>query len=347
MKKHEWTDEDLALAKEMGAGGRIDDDAQAFSFGYRELGGEGLVLSLSMDGRDAEAWVAETAFCEWVAPLLAAPGYNAFPQDLTGALAAWALAPLVEFAEQCGAGAIVVKAIARGTCSVAFGSAITLSRDGRHLAIRPLGWDTDTLRKFGAVMLPAAVAAPIAVPVALVAGWAYLRQEQIDTLAPGDAIVLDASADVTRGEAWMFQQRPLAKIVAYDSAWRVESVMNQVEAQMMDFDGGLALPDELQEQQDLREMQAFQETRVVDETQASRVPRGHPAIGRFDDVRFAITAEIASMTVPLETLRNLAPGQMLDTGVTGEGRVSLKVNGVEIGTGRLIRVAERLLVRVE
>ncbi|MGF6812917.1 type III secretion protein Q [Paraburkholderia sp. Clong3] len=347
MQIHEWTDEDLALAEEMGAGGRIGDDAQAFSFGYRELGGEGLVVSLNMDGRDAEAWVAETAFCEWVSPLLAAPAYDAFPPDLTGALAAWALAPLAEFAEQCGAGAIAVKGIARGTCSIAFGSALTLSRDGWHLAIRPLGWDTETLRKFGAVMPPATVAAPIVVPVALVAGWAYLRQGQIDALAPGDAIVLDASANVKRGEAWMFQQRPLAKIVAYESAWRVESVMNQVEAEMMHFNGGLALPDELQELQDLREMQALQETRALDETRASLVPRGHPAVGRFDDVRFALTAEIASMTVPLDTLRNLAPGQMLDTGVTGEGRVSLKVNGLGIGTGRIIRVGERLLVRVD
>jgi flagellar motor switch/type III secretory pathway protein FliN len=145
----------------------------------------------------------------------------------------------------------------------------------------------------------------------------------------------------------------LAKIVAYESAWRVESVMNQVEAEMMDFDGGLALPDELQELQelhelqDLREMQALQETPALDERHASLAPRGQPAVGRFDDLRFALTAEIASMKVPLDTLRNLAPGQMLDTGVTSEGRVSLKVNGVEIGTGRLIRVGERLLVRVE
>ncbi|WP_027212196.1 type III secretion system cytoplasmic ring protein SctQ [Burkholderia sp. WSM2232] len=352
MKMHEWTQDDLTLAVAKRGGADATRDEHAVSFGYRQLGGEGLILNLSVNGRDVRAWVAEAEFCNWVAPVLTAPSFDAFPVDLTAAVAAWALAPFAGFVLERDLGLVAVSAIARGACPVAFDCTITLAREDARLAIRPLEWDVDVLRHIAAATPRAALDAAHTLSISLVAGWAWLKQYQLEALNTGDAIVLDVAADVNKGEAWMFKGGPLAKIVSLEPAWRVENVMNRIETQISSLmaAGVHELPDGPAQRAEPRkrpESPDMDDSHAMPDVQEAGQSHARCAATLLDDVPFALTAEIASMDVPLAALRDLAPGQVLDPCMSADGRVSLKVNGTVIGLGRLIRMGGRLLVRIE
>lgn len=352
MKMHEWKQDDLTLAVATGGGTAVESNEHAVSFGYRHLGGEGLILNVSVNGRDVRAWVAEPEFCNWVAPVLTAPCFDAIPIDLTAVVAAWALAPFAGFTSDRDLGMVAVTAIERGACPVALDCAITLARGDARLAIRPLEWDVDVLRKIAAATPHAALDTAHTLSVSLVAGWAWLKQYQLDALNTGDAIVLDVAADLNKGEAWMFKGGPLAKIVAFERAWRVENVMNRIQTQISSLTavgvhespGG---PGQRAERRELPESPDMDDSHATPDVGEAAQSQARRAATLSDDVPFALTAEIASMDVPLAALRGLAPGQVLDTFMSADGRVSLKVNGAVIRLGRLIRMGGRLLVRIE
>ncbi|MFX5595039.1 hypothetical protein ABTD92_20520, partial [Acinetobacter baumannii] len=86
---------DVHRGEEPGIGGTGDTDAQAegaaIVLDLKPCGGDGVVLSLSIDGQRARAWVDADAWCEWLAPRLAVQRFQQIPPDLLGLLGQWTL----------------------------------------------------------------------------------------------------------------------------------------------------------------------------------------------------------------------------------------------------------------
>ncbi|KLU21497.1 hypothetical protein EOS_35590 [Caballeronia mineralivorans PML1(12)] len=314
MSTLEWDEDELDLAREISSGRRTQAGDVELTLDYRELGGEGLLVSLSVAGQSALAWVAEAGLSRWLAPKLAAPTFADLPPDLVRPLAAWALAPLVRHADAADVADIIVNDMVRGTCTTGFGCVVTLTRDDASLSLRPIGWPTRVLKDLAQTMISRVAPHRLPpLPIPLVAGWGLLTRAHINSLSVGDGVVLGTSASVERGELWLFQHRPLARVMLFDDKWQVNWVMDGQEMRR-DMEG-MPLKDE--------------------------------ATLLQDDVAFTVVAEVATMTLSLDELQGLSAGQILNTGVAYDGRVALKVNGRKIGCGRLIRIGEQLVVRVE
>jgi flagellar motor switch/type III secretory pathway protein FliN len=59
-----------------------------------------------------------------------------------------------------------------------------------------------------------------------------------------------------------------------------------------------------------------------------------------------VAAELAVRAFTLGDLLSLEAGSLVDTGVSTEADVSVRVNGVRVGSGKLAQIAERRGVRV-
>lgn len=66
----------------------------------------------------------------------------------------------------------------------------------------------------------------------------------------------------------------------------------------------------------------------------------------IDDLPMEIACEVGRITLPLFALREIAEGQVMDLGPDATSTVSLRVNGQVVATGELVRIAERVGIRL-
>lgn len=74
-------------------------------------------------------------------------------------------------------------------------------------------------------------------------------------------------------------------------------------------------------------------------------PEAVPAAS-FDDIPMEVECEVGRLTLPLSRLREIAVGQVFDLGFDATAAVSLRVNGQVVAVGELVRIAERVGIRV-
>lgn len=285
----------------------------AIRLDLKSCGGDGVVLSLSIDGQRARAWADADAWCEWLAPRLAVQRFQQIPPDLLGLLGQWTLVPLQHHAEQAGLGLPRFCAAEPGSCVRAIAPTLTLCRADAELDLRLLDWPEPWLAALAQTMedrRPPLTIPPI--PVALAAGWARLTRAQLAGLAPGDGIVLERPAAVEHGRAWLVAERPLALACFAHGAWHIEHACNE-------------------------------ETSMEQGTEATL--RG----SRLDDDNIVLTAvaEVGRLSLSLDTLRELQTGQMLELAHASHGHVTLTVSGQAIAHGTLLRVGDKLVMRIE
>ncbi len=65
-----------------------------------------------------------------------------------------------------------------------------------------------------------------------------------------------------------------------------------------------------------------------------------------DDIPLNIVVEMARIRLPLKTLMNLQPGNLLELNINPAKNVDLVVNGTRIATGELLQIGESLGVRI-
>lgn len=65
-----------------------------------------------------------------------------------------------------------------------------------------------------------------------------------------------------------------------------------------------------------------------------------------DEIPLNVVVEIARLQMPLKTLMNLQPGNLLDLDIHPENGVDLVVNGNRIARGELLQIGEKLGVRI-
>lgn len=298
-------------------GGIGQNDAQpegaAIGLDLKSCGGDGVVLSLSIDGQRARAWADADAWCEWLAPRLAVQRFQQIPPDLMGLLGQWTLLPLQHHAEHAGLGLPRFCAAEPGSCVRAIAPTLTLSRADAQLDLRLLDWPEPWIAALAQTMedrRPPLTIPPI--PVALAAGWARLTRAQLAGLMPGDGVVLERPAAVEHGHAWLVAERPLALACFAHGAWHIEYACNE-------------------------------DTSMEQGTDATL--RG----SQLDDDNIVLTAvaEVGRLSLSLDTLRELQTGQMLELAHASHGRVTLTVSGQPIASGTLLRVGDKLVMRIE
>lgn len=84
------------------------------------------------------------------------------------------------------------------------------------------------------------------------------------------------------------------------------------------------------------------ENKVINESEL----QSQNSDGLLDTVPFTISVEVGRVSLPLTKLLNLQPGDCLFGQPQFDQHVSLMVQGVKIGTGDLIKIDERLVVRI-
>ncbi|KAA0182865.1 YscQ/HrcQ family type III secretion apparatus protein [Cupriavidus gilardii] len=288
-------------------------EAGAIVLDLKPCGGDGVVMSMSIDGQRVRAWADADAWCEWLAPRLAVQRFHQIPPDLLGLLGQWTLSPLQHHARQAGLGAPHFCAAEPGSCVRAIAPTLTLCRADAELDLRLLDWPESWIAALAQTMedrRPPLVTPPI--PVALAAGWARLSRAQLAGLMPGDGVVLERPAAVEHGHAWLVAERPLALACFAHGAWHIEYACNE-------------------------------ETGMEQETDVTL--RGSP----LDDDNIVLTAvaEVGRLSLSLDTLRELQTGQMLELAHATHGRVTLTVSGQAIAHGTLLRVGDKLVMRIE
>ncbi|WP_287140925.1 type III secretion system cytoplasmic ring protein SctQ [Mesorhizobium sp.] len=66
----------------------------------------------------------------------------------------------------------------------------------------------------------------------------------------------------------------------------------------------------------------------------------------FDSIDLPVDVEVGHLTMSLKQLRELAVGQVLDLGFDATTNITLRVNGQVVAAGELVRIADRTGVRV-
>lgn len=325
----DWTEDEVTLAATVRGGRSRDVEVPAWgdalatvALDYQDMGGAGVVIALEVEGRALRLFAEDAAWCAWIAPLLTLPEARQIPADLRLPAAHWALAPLAALLAAEGAGELstpAVVALDEATLDSTFACALTLRCEDRTVSLRLVEWPRTWTHALASLLdespdpAPRAFDAP-SVTLALAAGCVRLRRAQLDALAPGKAVVFDIDARVERKEAWLIHEaRPLARIGYLEQdQWEVNEIMSE---------------------------------------SASREPMDNDEAGTIDDalgtLNFTVVAEIGRLDMTLDAIRALEHGMILDAPASFDGGVTLRVNGRAIGRGRLLRVGERLAVRIE
>ncbi|GHU04362.1 hypothetical protein FACS1894205_2470 [Alphaproteobacteria bacterium] len=95
-----------------------------------------------------------------------------------------------------------------------------------------------------------------------------------------------------------------------------------------------------------------QETAMNNNTKAGPVPVEKPTAqpglspGSLDALEVKLSLELEERRISVGELAALAPGQTLETSVSLEGPVTLKVGAQTVGRGRLVAVGDRLGVLI-
>lgn len=289
------------------------EDGVAIVLDLKPGGGDGLLLSLQIDGRPARAWSDAQAWCDWLAPRLAVQQVQQIPPDLVGLLGQWALLALEPHTARAGLASPRFIAVEPGSCARAIAPTLTLRRADATLDLRLLDWPEHWIAALAQTMedrRPRLSIPPIA--VALAAGWTRLSRAQLTQLAAGDGVVLDHAVAVEHGHAWLIAERPLAHLRFDRGAWCVEH--------------------------------AYHENPMMQET-ADATLRGDPMAD--DNIVLTAVAEIGRLSMSLDTLRGLEAGQVLELTHATHGRVTLTVSGQAVAHGTLLRVGDKLVMRIE
>jgi type III secretion system YscQ/HrcQ family protein len=149
-------------------------------------------------------------------------------------------------------------------------------------------------------------APPLALSLPLAAGWCHLSHAELGRLAPGDALLLSGAAEVEAGEVWLFQQRPLARL-AMSAPDRCRVLT------LMPADAGWSA--------------------------AEPVAAGAGALAGLE---LCVVAELGRAM--LDDVAALAVGTEATLALTS--RVRLTLDGRRLADGELLRLGDRLAVRI-
>ncbi|MFT8257854.1 MAG: type III secretion system cytoplasmic ring protein SctQ [Candidatus Symbiodolus clandestinus] len=217
-----------ALSQHIG-GGRLHAEGQVCLTMERQ-GGEGIIWPLMVAGQSCQAWCTENAWCQWITPLLPVPGLAQIDSALLPPLALWSWQPWLEClaSEQQH---FQINTPIEGNISEDWGPHLSLRRpDKAELLLRLVGWPADWLMQQTRDWEKQANPSPVpSIAISVVAGWCSLPYSSINTLRSGEGLRLSGPVNLWRGEVWLFQQQPLARVrFTQTQQAEIEAVMAEI-----------------------------------------------------------------------------------------------------------------------
>ncbi|WP_028534044.1 FliM/FliN family flagellar motor switch protein [Paludibacterium yongneupense] len=290
------------------AGRSGDDDGLGLRLALLPGGGQGVELTLELEGATLTAWMDESAWLSWSEELLPLPSLAEAPPDLLPSLAVWTLAPLCEWLARQGVAQPLARKLRPGSVPRDLYWTLSCARAGGELSLLLPGWPPGWIAAV-ATCLSAPPPAPLVLSLPLVAGWCRLAYAELSRLAVGDAVLLSMAADVAGGELWLFQCQPLARLL-FDIRGHCRVV------QLSGRDG-------------------------VDQWSASA---GGLGPGALEGLEVCVLAEVGRATLTDPAL--LQAGAELELETQPLPQLTLTVGGRRLAAGDLIRIGERLAVRI-
>ncbi len=280
-----------------------------------------LPMALSLEGQTVYAWVEETAFIEWLEPIVVIPNIAALTAENRCAACAWTLAPWLNWCAQRELSAPSLKALGEAAVlpAIVFEPVypvLTLAADYAEAGPRRLDL---TLSGFPHTWLSALACSMRAHPepraqtcqmdVVGSAGFARISVQQLAELRVGDVVFMAAQAPLSEGGVFC-GIGPL-----FFQARRIDPNRFEVERMMTALD---------------------EESEMISDT-AQGLPES--TVG---DLPVTLVFEIGRMPVPLSKLACLQTGDVLETRFETAPDVGIRAQGKLIASAKLVRVGERL-----
>ncbi|WP_150561787.1 hypothetical protein [Pandoraea bronchicola] len=197
--------------------------------GWLRAGGDGLIVTARVDEGvigQTRFWCDAQQWCNWLAPTLPVPSWDALPPAWHASAASLTLATggVRDLSGESGGPSndalreaqLDTRDVTSWPCATSLSQddvepawrvGMVLQREGRQLALTYLDGAISWLRERCKRATPCDVPLdPAGWPerrCALVAGWVVLPAAQCGDLHPGDAVLLDMAADIERGEYWL------------------------------------------------------------------------------------------------------------------------------------------------
>ncbi len=275
-----------------------------------KFGGAGLLIRTFVAHQPLVLWVPESEWCELAAVMLPNNGFSTIPVEMHAAIAAWMLNPLTSVAQARDLPTPGACSVERASCAATSGCLLrVLSHDievSFGVVEGPVEWISNLA---SAMTVVEAVDSNEPRKGVLAAGWATLHVGQLEALEAGSALVLDVDAPVESGYTWLMLNGRATPMLfdGEGGAWTVQGESI-----------GLAGIAEAQDDGD--------------------EPTNDDAV--------VVVAEIgmAKLTTGME--RRMKPSATVELDVELTGAVKLVSRGRIAGIGDLLRVGERLVVKL-
>ncbi|RXV65282.1 YscQ/HrcQ family type III secretion apparatus protein [Burkholderia stabilis] len=311
-----------AVLRTLGHGRAYRHDTDSIALLFRRAGGAGLVLSGRVGDAIVRFWCDSAQWCSWIAPVLPVSDWQAVPNDLRAALAAWTLARVAPCAVAAGIAWPEAEVVEPDTCPIASRWLLRLEHASAMLDLQILDASPGWIAQLAARLAPLdgplddtfARPAP-ALRVALIAGWSCIDTTLLARLHPGDALLLHHAYAVADGELGIFNDRPLASAMQCDTGGYVIGVT----------------------------METFDDWLNIEPTDLTPEPTGVLPL----DARVRVVVQAAAIDVPLERLATLKSGDILEGPAIGDGLCTLKIGGKPFARGMLLAIDGHLAIRIE
>lgn len=243
---------------------------------------------------------------------------DAVPDDLIGMLLESALAGDLPVIERTMGQEIAIARTAAGVQEPRLALALRCAYDGAtHDCTLVL--DHDLARDLCPLLMripPAKIDLPdVAVRLAISPGFAQLPLQEVDDLAPGD-VILPHSPPLAAGRGW----------VTLADRWSAAGDLRGA---------SLVLAERLHDT-----------TEPIMDIDNDSSERAEVEDGELDDLPIKLVFEVGRCEMTLGAVRALGPGHVFTLERDPAQSVDIVANGRRIGTGQLVRVGERLGIRV-
>jgi flagellar motor switch protein FliN/FliY len=164
----------------------------------------------------------------------------------------------------------------------------------------------------------------------ITAGYSFLSKENINSLKPGDFFVLDrcyfdykaqnGHVEISLLNTPIFQakiKKNKIHILDYANYYEEKKIMEE------------KIEETTEEEEKIEEVSPVEEGAIS-----------------IKDTPLKVTVELAKISMTLEKLTSLQPGNFLELSTSLEGPINLTVNGKKIGKGELISLGETLGVKI-
>jgi len=318
---------------------------------------DGLIrISLLLEGQTVFAWLDESAWMDWITPLLPAPDLASIAPELHLAAAIWTLTtwfdwctcrqlppPIVKAVD--AAESLPVQSLPVPPFCLSLSQCEDVTAHGgntlhdkvqdntayRHLDIYLDGFSPLWLTDMANAMPQPAPPQVKTITVPAIAGFVRLTLAKMTALKVGDTVMMSWEVPLDNGELLLALGVQMAQIrLIEENIFKVECMMQTP----FDNDKGGS-----EHEQAPYRAELSTDGLTDADTDADNADE---VVSAVDTLPVTLSFEIGQMTVPVSTLAALEVGKMLEAEFTATADIGIRAHGRLIAIAKLVRIGDRL-----